>query len=471
MLYDNCTAFAPLSSAAILAPRAPFSSEARWVEHRAEGQRDESMAPKKRQFSYKESYAKEFGVRVTSLNSKTGAVEAVVCRFCESFGREALEGEPGARKRQKTTNSKHYKGNFRSDNMRNHLQQQHPMQWKRYKDVLLNETSEPEAVRTFFSQTRVEAFFEKRSQLVGNKRIFSLNKEIVEGIIKRLFVDSENELAGDRQMGSFQPMFEGNEDGMDRVISMYTVSIPNPTQFNYVVSLLAAGLSFEQVAKVVKENRDQLGTAMKTGSISPGEVSEFSRIVCAVGLQIIADVMAGSWAFALASDVSSDNFGNSHLDVRVQFPPVTHGTDVLSFHLLAIPLFEESHSGESLFSIISDVLDALCGNWKEKMIGSTTDGAPNMTGCHTGFSKRLVEAVAPFSLAFYRVWCLAHQLDLVIKDAMNAIGDRGGLDFMGTMTKMVGWLRRQQILIRQMRSKCPYYINVRWTSCSKVDIP
>ena len=95
---------------------------------------------------------------------------------------------------------------------------------------------------------------------------------------------------------------------------------------------------------MIQENRDRLGCASKTGCISDGEVSCFARIVCAVGLQIIADIMSRTWAFAVGSDVATDDFGHSHLDVRVRFPGIDAGDDLLLFHLLPIPLFEESHS-------------------------------------------------------------------------------------------------------------------------------
>jgi hypothetical protein len=77
-------------------------------------------------------------------------------------------------------------------------------------------------------------------------------------------------------------------------------------------------------------------------------------------------------------------------------------------------------------------------------------------------------ANAVSSPVFYRVWCLTHPLDLVIKAAANAIHDVGGFPFISTIMTAVGWLRRQETLLRQMGSKCPYYINVRGTSVSKV---
>jgi hypothetical protein len=89
-----------------------------------------------------------------------------------------------------------------------------------------------------------------------------------------------------------------------------------------------------------------------------------------------------------------------------------------------------------------------------------------MTCCNVRFTTLLANAVS--SPVFYRVWCLGHQLDLVIKAAANAIHDVGGLPFINDMTTAIGWLGRQENLIRTMGSKHPYYINVRWTSVSKV---
>jgi len=73
--------------------------------------------------------------------------------------------------------------------------------------------------------------------------------------------------------------------------------------------------------------------------------------------------------------------------------------------------------------------------------------------------------------AFNRVWCLAHQLDLIIKASLRPSADATAFQFMTTLTTAIGWLRWQDTLIQRMGSKCPYYINVRWTSVSKVRIP
>ena len=84
---------------------------------------------------------------------------------------------------------------------------------------------------------------------------------------------------------------------------------------------------------------------------------------------MLAEVIGQAWEFSIGSDVSTDDFSRSHLDVCVQFPVIDNGNDLLSFQLFTIPLFDESHSGESLFNIFAKVLDVLCPQWKHKIIG------------------------------------------------------------------------------------------------------
>ena len=117
----------------------------------------------------------------------------------------------------------------------------------------------------------------------------------------------------------------------------------------------------------------------------------------------------------------------------------------LSFHLLTVPIFEAAHSGASLFFLFSKAFDALCLAWKVKIINSSTDGAPSMSGCNVGFTTHLTNIV--IGGKFYRVWGLAHQLDLIIKAGLHAIADTGEFAFVQVATTIVAWLRRQGTLI------------------------
>ncbi len=56
----------------------------------------------------------------------------------------------------------------------------------------------------------------------------------------------------------------------------------------------------------------------RQGTSPNAKLSCFSPIFCAIDLQNIADIMSRTWAFAIGSDVATDDFGHSHhLDVHL----------------------------------------------------------------------------------------------------------------------------------------------------------
>ena len=85
-----------------------------------------------------------------------------------------------------------------------------------------------------------------------------------------------------------------------------------------------------------------------------------------------------------------------------------------------------------------------------------------MTGCVQGTCTRLErECISPI----FRIWCGAHQLDLVIKRAFNRLcNDR----FLSMLTSVTGHLRRQTNLQVEMKSTCPTFVPTRWISMGKL---
>ena len=122
----------------------------------------------------------------------------------------------------------------------------------------------------------------------GRKRVFSLDKGIVDEVVRKMLYnpnDEDQKLAGDRAMEVFSPVFSPKNDDSKFVVR-YNVVVSVAVEFEYVVSLLEAGLTFNQISKEIDSNRDVLGTAGKQKSMSPGEVSCTARIVCAIALQL-----------------------------------------------------------------------------------------------------------------------------------------------------------------------------------------
>jgi hypothetical protein len=106
-------------------------------------------------------------------------------------------------------------------------------------------------------------------------------------------------------------------------------------------------------------------------------------------------------------------------------------------------------------TMVSKLLTVLPPNWTIRLFGLTSNGARNMTG-------RVASVVTCLDVMMYndysliRIWCGAHQLDLVMEDIMNnVIKER----FFSIMTGFITHLTRQQNLIAEMQTTCPHVIN------------
>ena len=74
-----------------------------------------------------------------------------------------------------------------------------------------------------------------------------------------------------------------------------------------------------------------------------------------------------------------------------------------------------------MFHVINKVLDNLDIKWKQKVIGITTDGEPNMVGVYSGLVSRIQNQVD--KCGFYRVWCPLQKLDIIIFKSVNKLFD------------------------------------------------
>lgn len=178
------------------------------------------------------------------------------------------------------------------------------------------------------------------------------------------------------------------------------------------------------------------------------------------------ELISNKWAFYVATDVDTDDFCNFLLDLPIHMFGTRVADDLLSFHLLAIHLFEASNSSLEICIMLSRVFDTLCPTWKEKIIEYSTEDNPNKTRRNVGFTTRLVTVA--IGGKFYLFLFATNQIDLVLKDRLNANTDDRDFPFVNFATTMIGWLQRQKTLIRNMEIKCPYYMSLRWGSFSLV---
>ncbi len=128
---------------------------------------------------------------------------------------------------------------------------------------------------------------------------------------------------------------------------------------------------------------------------------------------------------------------------------------------MALPIFER-HTGRYMFEIFAKPFDVLDGNWRDKIFGATSDGAASMTGRYEGTVNYIQKEAKP---GFIRVWCGLYQLNIVVQKTVTNFFDD---DFYSTLTGLIGYLRRQQNLISDVKYTCPKVADTRWLSLGRV---
>ncbi|ETP22863.1 hypothetical protein F441_03904 [Phytophthora nicotianae CJ01A1] len=155
-------------------------------------------------------------------------------------------------------------------------------------------------------------------------------------------------------------------------------------------------MSFRMAISVLTKTKERTGLA-SLGSCSTELPSKYARFVCIMNLDKIKQIISSSWTFSIALDMST-YLSISYLDVRIR---VYYNEIILNLHLLAIPM-HEGHTGEAMFDAVVPVLDVRCPNWRDVMLGITTDGERKMTGVNKGLATRFQKVCRS---GFMRVWC------------------------------------------------------------------
>ncbi|CAK9863106.1 unnamed protein product [Sphagnum jensenii] len=114
-----------------------------------------------------------------------------------------------------------------------------------------------------------------------------------------------------------------------------------------------------------------------------------------------------------------------------------------NLHMVLIPFFER-HMAVNYVKLIKTMLDTLCPDWRSKLNGENM-----MTGRHGGIVTLLEKEC---NNPVLRIWCVPHQLDIVVKNATQDVLDQA---FYKVAHAYYVHLRVQQNLIMNMGSKCP----------------
>ena len=130
------------------------------------------------------------------------------------------------------------------------------------------------------------------------------------------------------------------------------------------------------------------------------------------------------------------------------------------FHLLSIPV-HDWHTGEIIFNPFAKAMYDLYLEWREMIIGASSDDEKKMTGRNQGVIIRIQRIAKP---GFMRVWFSDHQLDLCMQLFYLAMPDT----FYSTFTSMLAYLCQQHKFVSEKRSQCPLICDTRWLNMIKV---
>jgi hypothetical protein len=280
--------------------------------------------------------------------------------------------------------------------------------------------------------------------------------------------DDNVAISVDEEIGNIKSMFRLVADDNEILMLPLSSALDNEShssvdekQFRYVIGSIANALSFKQVVKQVRLTVAETRCA-QLGRINDEKVSTYAQLACVVGLSGISHLLRKTWAYAIAADGSTHR-GISYFDIRVR---LYWDGALRNLHVVAIP--EAGHSGEAMFNIIAGVFDILDPLWKSKIIGASTDGAANMVGRLVGVVSRIRNVAES---GFVSVWCINHQIDLVLQDGLSSLKDPNFLHpFTGSFgyesdlfVGLIGYLRKQPTFIEDQGS-CPKWVKTRWVT-------
>ncbi|KAH6567445.1 hypothetical protein BASA50_003292 [Batrachochytrium salamandrivorans] len=409
------------------------------------------MPPKAKKQLFIAKHQQQFGLVIKARDAATATVTSVACRFCITFEKEEEVG----RKRKATSNVKYFES-FRTDNYLSHLQGQHSLKWEEYQRIHTSDERE-----AFFTNREIpfiatlDAHFESERPLQ-----FLINKDIVDIIIGDLLFhpDDVEGISHTRALTLFKLAVdeEDNRDPEQQSVDNYVVTVKMTQRFNLCVRYIACGATFRMASRLMQVTVEESGLAYLRGC-SDTIASDYARIVCAASLQKISEALEAVWAFSIALDCSTHQ-STSYLDVRCRF--CLHEI-IYNFHLMAIPLFER-HTGENMFATLVKFMNALIPSWRNRLVGVSTDGDRSMTGRIRGLSTRIESEASP---GIIRIWCGLHQMDLVMQRIFESALNEG---YLTVLTTLIGYLRRQQNLIADMRATCPKVATTRWLSMGTV---
>lgn len=436
---------------------------------------------------FQERHKLQYGVKISGRDNETKEVKHATCRFCCTFGKlvssRKRKRKGTQEKRQDEDSGKEEEGKedynenkrrifgrhwvfsepFKTAKYKSHLQNCHPKEWKKYQSL------SDEEKRIFFEVERAlidsKTKQSKMTKFVSTspRAVLDFDIDFVDNLVK-FFLDPavlENDdlsdpekTAVDKALKYFVRTKSGREPDTRE---HYVVNIRNTLQKAMVIDAISIGLSFRQAERLHSKWKGRLDNG-DMGALSRDLVAHYVRLGCLENLLAVRDILVDQVStFSMALDLATHN-ASHYLDFRVRF--LLHDR-IWNYHVAAMPMHER-HTAENVFNRFVAMFDVLCPDWRRKLLSVSTDGESKMTGRIKGVATRIERECGEH---FIRIWCAAHQLDLVVKECYNSIDSE---TFYSNLSVLLAYLRRQQNWVQSVGSRPPRVIETRWLSMGSV---
>jgi len=403
----------------------------------------------------------KYAVAVTERDPLSQLPTKAVCRMCQAFEREETVGS----KRKKSNRIRSFSAPWRPDNMKRHMEQQHPMRWEEYQKLGDAEK------RSYFSTGRDDPMVSEptpsaeANAMAVQTRAFLIDRDIVDELISGVFFQTTNEEYRHawNVPVTFALLEETNNGEADLNESRYVARVESLLRFTMCLKYVAMGISFSQVVPLFQKTAEETGMDSPLGgsTFTEQQLACLCRVACAVNLQTLKDALRGVWAFAIALE-KGNGAGSPYLDVRVRFE---RDGQLHDFHLVSVPVREDSpqileHQSEMLVRC----LGVVAPGWKSQLIGvATSEPVVRMPASARALVGRLAQDCVT---SFYCEGGVVQQVEQAIQAAFNQLCNQR---FVSALMVLTGHFRRQRALIREMKGEvCPKVEEGQWRSVAHV---
>ena len=305
---------------------------------------------------FQAKYALEYGVILISKKENDVISEFVRCQFCFMYGKEHGKSAEKTYKRKPAKTVHYFFPPYRPQNFRKHNENCHESRWSEYEGL-----SESEKKSYFFAEVPYANTIQAHFILNSKSVILSIDKNVVEILIGDMLLDygeDDDEVANANERS--MSLFKEKEDS-----SGYFVNVQNWMQYCLCAKYIGISLSFNQVVQTIVAAKEVTNDA-RLGTLNLSKVIAHARTLLAHSLQIIKDVLEGSWIYSVAFDGATYQ-QSSYFDVRVR---VFVNGDIQNLHVLAIPM-RERHTGVYLFQLFVNLFDFLNAHLRFRCMNAT----------------------------------------------------------------------------------------------------